>query len=117
MARKRQVVTGGVDTHKDVHMAAVIDERGKILDTASFETTPAGSKRLITWLGSFGEVARVGVEGTGAYGAGLTRGLVDDGIEVVEVNRPNRQLRRRRGKSEHRRCRAPPERPSMVRRR
>jgi len=100
MPSEAQVVIGGVDTHKDVHVAAVIDERGKILDTASFSATAKGYRELLTWLGSFGELAKVGVEGTGAYGAGLARHLGREGVEVVEVNRPNRQARRRRGKSD-----------------
>jgi transposase len=100
MPSEAQVVIGGVDTHKDVHVAAVIDERGKILDTASFSATAKGYRELLTWLGSFGKLAKVGVEGTGAYGAGLARHLGNEGIEVVEVNRPNRQARRRRGKSD-----------------
>ena len=100
MPSEAQVVIGGVDTHKDVHVAAVIDERGKILDTASFSATAKGYRELLTWLGSFGELAKVGVEGTGAYGAGLARHLGNEGVEVVEVNRPNRQARRRRGKSD-----------------
>jgi transposase len=100
MPSEAQVVIGGVDTHKDVHVAAVIDERGKILDTASFSATAKGYRELLTWLGSFGKLAKVGVEGTGAYGAGLARHLGKEGVEVVEVNRPNRQARRRRGKSD-----------------
>jgi transposase len=93
-------VTGGVDTHKDVHVAAVIDERGKSLNTSSFPACSAGYEKLRAWLVSFGTVGRVGVEGTGSYGAGLAGYLAAAGIEVVGVNRPNRQLRRRRGKSD-----------------
>lgn len=100
MAQAQVVVTGGVDTHKDVHVAAVIDERGKILDTAQFVATAKGYRLLLEWMLSFGELERIGVEGTGAYGAGLARHLGEEGIEVVEVNRPNRQMRRRRGKSD-----------------
>lgn len=100
MARDQRVVIGGVDTHKDVHVAAVIDERGKILDTAEFETTTRGYRSLLEWMLGYGELASVGVEGTGTYGAGLWRHLSDEGIEVVEVNRPNRTMRRRRGKSD-----------------
>ncbi len=100
MTNEGRAVTGGVDTHKDVHVAAVIDERGKVLDTAGFETTGNGYRQLLAWMRSFGDVQRVGVEGTGAYGAGLARHLHDEGVEAVEVNRPNRQMRRRRGKSD-----------------
>jgi transposase/DNA-binding XRE family transcriptional regulator len=100
MAQVHRVVIGGVDTHKDVHVAAIIDERGKILDTAEFDTTAKGYRLLVAWMVGFGEVAKVGVEGTGTYGAGLSRHLANEGIEVVEVNRPNRTMRRRRGKSD-----------------
>ncbi|MGC8628502.1 MAG: IS110 family transposase [Acidimicrobiales bacterium] len=77
-------------THKDAHVAAVIDERGKILGTASFPASSAGYEKLRAWLVSFGTVGRVGVEWTGSYGAGITRAPRAIGTEVVEVNRPNR---------------------------
>jgi transposase len=93
-------ITGGVDTHLDVHVAAALDERGGLLATASFDTTPAGYRELVEWFASLGAVVLVGVEGTGSYGAGLTRHLQALGIEVVEVDRPNRQRRRRAGKSD-----------------
>jgi transposase len=100
MAKRRTSVIGGVDTHKDVHVAAVIDEVGKILDTAQFAATSKGYCELVSWMTNFGDVVRVGVEGTGDYGAGAARHLIRAGIEVVEVNRPNRAMRRRRGKSD-----------------
>ncbi len=100
MSKEPLCVFGGVDTHKDVHVAAVVDERGKILDTASFEVNAKGYGALERWLEGFGTLVRVGVEGTGSYGAGLARHLQESDVEVVEVNRPNRQLRRQRGKSD-----------------
>lgn len=93
-------VTGGVDTHLDIHVAAALDANGGLLGVESFATTPEGFTALYRWLASFGPVARVGVEGTGAYGAGLARHLRRAGIEVIEVDRPNRQLRRVAGKSD-----------------
>jgi transposase len=66
-------VTAGVDTHADVHVAAVVDHLGGVLGVEAFETTEAGCHRLIGWLRSHGKVQLVGVEGTGSYGAGLTR--------------------------------------------
>jgi transposase len=93
-------VIGGVDTHGEVHVAAVVDSTGRILGTASFPTTPAGYRRLLSWMRRHGVVIRVGVEGTGSWGAGLARYLTGEGVEVVEVDRPNRQLRRLRGKSD-----------------
>ena len=93
-------VTGGVDTHADVHVAAAVDANGGVLGVESFATTPAGFVELHGWLTAFGAVVRVGVEGTGAYGAGLARFLRARDLEVIEVDRPNRQLRRRAGKSD-----------------
>ena len=93
-------VVGGVDTHGQVHVAAAIDAVGRVLGSESFPASEAGYRRLLVWLGSFGEVLRVGIEGTGSYGAGLARHLERAGVVVVEVNRPNRQVRRRRGKSD-----------------
>ena len=93
-------VTGGVDTHLDVRVAAAIDAAGGVLGVESFATTPAGYVDLHGWLAGFGTVMRVGIEGTGAYGAGLARHLRGLGLVVIEVDRPNRQERRRNGKSD-----------------
>jgi transposase len=93
-------ITGGVDTHLDVHVAAALDRNGGVLGVESFATTPGGYRDLHGWLVGFGDVERVGVEGTGAYGAGLARFLQRAGVEVIEVDRPNRQERRRNGKSD-----------------
>ena len=93
-------ITGGVDTHLDVHVAAAVDANGGVLGVESFATTPAGYGELCSWLETFGTLARVGVEGTGAYGAGLARHLRSRGLVVIEVDRPNRQERRRNGKSD-----------------
>ena len=102
MSEKESLVEvfGGVDTHRDCHVAAVVDTAGRVLGTAPFPADAAGFEELGGWLRSQGRVVRVGVEGTGSYGAGLTRYLTGIGIEVVEVNRPNRQLRRRLGKTD-----------------
>ena len=93
-------VTAGTDTHRDQHVVAALDERGAELGVRPFATNPAGLRALLAWLRGFGTVEGVGVEGTGSYGAGLTRFLHADGVAVVEVNRPNRQLRRSHGKSD-----------------
>src|SRR5215813_4947672 len=92
------LVTGGVDTHLDLNVAAALDPVGGLLAVAEFATTLAGHRDLLGWLSGFGPVARVGVEGTGSYGAGLARFLRRAGVEIVEVDRPNRQARRRSGK-------------------
>ena len=76
-------VTGGVDTHKDLHVAAVVDahDRGLVHHSDS-ATTRHGYKQLLAWMRSFGQVRRVGVEATGTYGAGLLRYLRKAGVEV-----------------------------------
>ena len=99
-AGKSSRITGGVDTHKDTHTAAALDATGRVLGNATFPASAVGYAELLTWLGTFGELDRVGVEGTGSYGAGLTRHLREMGVPVVEVNRPNRQARRQHGKSD-----------------
>jgi transposase len=93
-------VTGGVDTHSEVHVAAALDGLGRILGTDTFPTTATGYRQMHAWLRSFGTLDRVGVEGTGSYGAALARHLSVAGVEVLEVGRPNRQLRRRHGKTD-----------------
>ena len=93
-------VTLGVDTHADFHVAAVIDPLGRHLGHATFDTTVAGYKALLAWAHDFGPITLVGVEGTGAYGAGLARFLTAEGVTVVEVDRPDRKTRRDQGKSD-----------------
>ena len=87
-------------THLDVHVAAVLDPIGGVLGVESFVATPRGYRAMLEWMGAFGTLSKVGVEGTGAYGAGLGRFLRRAGVEVIEVDRPNRQVRRARGKSD-----------------
>ena len=93
-------VFGGVDTHKDTHTAAAVDAAGRMLGTAQFPATPAGYRQLLTWLRGQGPLAVIGVEGTGAYGAGLARHLHTEQVAVVEVDRPDRKTRRQQGKSD-----------------
>ena len=96
----RPVITGGVDTHADVHVAAALDPIGGLLGVREFPATAAGYADLREWLGEFGSVALVGVEGTGSYGAGLARYMAGAGVRVVEVDRADRQDRHRQGKSD-----------------
>src|SRR5438270_9471856 len=77
-----RLITGGVDTHLDVHVAAALDQIGGLLGTASFATTPAGYRQLLGWLQSFGTISQVGIEGTSSYGAGLTRALQQAAVTV-----------------------------------
>ncbi|HEY3034125.1 MAG TPA: transposase, partial [Streptosporangiaceae bacterium] len=100
MAAKKRQVTGGVDTHGKTHHAAAIDHAGRVLGDQEFPATAAGYRLLLAWLRAFGRVVKVGVEGTGAYGAGLARHLTTCGITVIEVDRPDRKTRRTKGKSD-----------------
>jgi transposase len=94
-------VVGGVDTHKDLHVAAVVDEQDRVLGYQCFASTRQGYRNMLTWMQSFGEVTRVGVECTGTYGAGLLRYLQKSGVLVVEVTAPDKVDRRKRGKDDN----------------
>ena len=102
MGKKRiqQEVILGVDTHLDTHVGVIIDCCGKMLGVLSIETNITGYHQLLKWARSFGNLQRAGVEGTGTYGAGLAQVLSDYGIDVREINRPDRSMRRFRGKSD-----------------
>jgi transposase len=100
MAGKRRPVTGGVDTHGKFHYAAVVDRVGDVVGTLQFSATAEGYEALLAWMRQQGRLVKVGVEGTGSYGAGLARYLAEQGVEVVEVDRPDRKTRRRQGKSD-----------------
>jgi transposase len=95
-----RVVVGGVDTHLDEHVAAVVDGVGGVLGVARFAVSPSGYGRMVSWMRSHGRLERVGVEGAGSYGAGLSRHLLRSGLVVLEVTRPNRQERHRNGKDD-----------------
>ncbi|MFF2133720.1 transposase, partial [Streptomyces olivochromogenes] len=90
----------GVDTHRDAHVAAVLSVTGAVLATGEFPATAAGYRDLLKWARKLGTVRRAGVEGTGSYGASLSRYLLAQGIDVFDVNRMDRADRRRRGKSD-----------------
>ena len=77
-------VVGGVDTHKDLHVAAVVDEHDRVLGNQCFATTRHGYKQMLAWMRSFGQLVRIGVEATGTYGAGLMRYMQSAGVEVLE---------------------------------
>lgn len=91
-------VVGGVDTHADFHVAAAVAANGGLLAVERFRTDDHGYQDLVVWLAGFGRVVRVGVEGTGSYGMGLARFLVDADIDVVEVDRQNRSGPTQEGK-------------------
>ncbi len=98
-SRAVQVIIG-VDTHKDQHVAVAIDGRGVRLDEKHVSVATCGYEELERWSCDLGHVHAFGVEGTGSYGAGLSRFLTRRGYTVVEVNRPDRSVRYRKGKSD-----------------
>jgi transposase len=93
-------VFGGVDTHKDLHLAALVDARGAVIATHAFSTTRAGYRALLRWMSGAGQLQRVGVEQTGSYGAGVVRHLVRAGVPVLEVTGADKAERRSRGKDD-----------------
>ena len=97
--RERRIV-GGVDTHKDLHVAAVVDEQDRVIETRCFATTRQGYRQMLAWMRSFGELQRIGIKSSGSYGAGLLRFMQQAGIAVLEVTTPDKQDRRRRGKND-----------------
>jgi transposase len=98
--QQAEQVTLGVDTHAEQHVAVALDERGRRLGTCTIPTTSSGFAELMRWASQYGELDRVGIEGTGSYGAGLARWLRARSVAVVEVDRPARRTRRLRGKSD-----------------
>lgn len=97
-SQDEQVILG-VDTHADVHVAAVITVLGVLLGTRALPTTTAGYAALLHWARSHGQLRRAGVEGTSSHGVALNRFLAGNDVQVIEVNRPDRATRRRRGKT------------------
>ena len=90
----------GIDTHKHTHVAVILDGLGRHQGTLQIAATDAGTAELLTWSRRHGTPLTAGVEGTGSYGYQLTRALQEAGLTVVEVNRPDRANRRRKGKSD-----------------
>ena len=84
--RERRIV-GGVDTHKDLHVAAVVDDQDRVIGTQSFATTRQGYRQMLAWMRSLGDLQRIGVESTGGYGAGMLRFMQQAGIAVLEASR------------------------------
>ncbi len=99
VSRGVQVVIG-VDTHQDEHVAVAIDRQGVRLGELRSPATTRGYGELEQWSRSLGEVSAFRIEGTGSYGAGVARFLTGRGYAVVEVNRPDRSTRVRKGKSD-----------------
>lgn len=93
-------VIGGVDTHKDIHVAAIVNDSNQVLSSEYFPTTRHGYKEMLKWMSSFGRVSRVGIECSGTYGLGLLRYMQSSGIDVLEVTAPDKVDRRKRGKDD-----------------
>jgi hypothetical protein len=93
-------ITGGVDTHLDVHVVAALDELGALVGVESFPTTPVGYRAVLGWLRSHGEVVVVGVEGAAATAPAWPAISSAKGWRWWRVDRPNRQRRRRQGKTD-----------------
>ena len=91
----------GVDTHKSTHVAVAINTQGARLAALSIPANAKGYKELESWSRSLGNVEVFGIEGTGSYGGGLSRSLLSHDQTVIEVMRPNRQLRFLHGKSDN----------------
>jgi transposase len=100
MTDTRGDVVVGVDSHEKEHVAALLDDRGRLLASGAFPAHERGFKQLLDWARSYGQVREAGVEGTGSFGVGLTRFLLAEGVQVIEVTRPNRRARRHLGKSD-----------------
>src|SRR3712207_312900 len=100
VAPLERIVTVGVDTHDDIHVAVALDHLGRNLGTTTIPTTPQGYRQLEAWAQQFGRIYAFGIEGTGSWGAGLVRQLREHGHRLVEVNRPDRGARHRQGKND-----------------
>ena len=98
--RRTVHVIVGVDTHKDQHVAVAINRQGVRLGERHVPATTHGYEELERWPHRLGGNGAFGIEGTGSYGAGVARFLTDRGYRVIEVNRPDRSVRHRRGKSD-----------------
>jgi len=96
----QRAVWGGVDTHRDQHVAAIVDTLGSTIATRAFAATGQGYCELLVWMLDHGQITAIGIEGTGSYGAGLASYLASCNIVIREIDRPDRKGRRGRGKSD-----------------
>jgi transposase len=96
----RRKVAIGVDTHKHIHVAVVLDDLGRRLGELTVPADSGGYVQLERWAVGFGRILAFGIEGTGSYGAGVASHLQRQGHRVIEVNRPDRRELRMNGKSD-----------------
>ncbi|WP_108257754.1 IS110 family transposase [Mangrovicoccus ximenensis] len=94
-----RTIFGGVDAHKDLHVAAVVDDKDRVIAGESFPTTRHGYRLMLEWMRSFGDLRRAGIEATGTHGAAGLRHFRKAGVQVLEVTGPDKHGRRARGKS------------------
>jgi hypothetical protein len=85
-------IVGGVDTHKDLHVAAIVDEQDRVMETRSFATTRQGYRQMLAWMRSFGELQRIGIESTGSYGAGRCASCSKPGLRFSRSRRPTSRI-------------------------
>lgn len=100
MPQSDEFVIVGVDTHADTHAAVILSRLGQVLGAKLFPATRAGYTQLIEWASRLGIIDRIGVEGTGSWGRGLTLFCLSRGLVVLDVDRPDRKLRRTHGKTD-----------------
>lgn len=89
---EKDLVFAGIDTRKDAHTLCLLDHMGRAIGTFRFAADAKGCDALAGKIG--GPATCVGVEGTGSYGAGLTRRLLELGCRVYEVMMPGRARRK-----------------------
>ena len=93
-------VSAASSSVKHIHAAVAVSALGARLGAMTVAVSEKGYRELEAWARSLGPVRAFGVEGTGSFGAGLSRFLSGQGHTVLEVNRPDRQLRHQHGKSD-----------------
>ncbi|MBS5904528.1 IS110 family transposase [Roseomonas mucosa] len=87
----------GVDTHRSTHAVVAISALGALLGSLSIPANSRGYRTLLDWARSLGPIRAFGVEGTGAYGAGLTRFLSEHGHPLPASSGKTNRHRLNRG--------------------
>jgi transposase len=67
----------GIETHRDFHVAVVLAPNGGRLGELTFPASSKGYEQLVIWSEQFGVRPVFAMKGTGSYGAGLWRVLLD----------------------------------------
>lgn len=94
----------GIDAHTRVHVAAAVDEHGRVLGTTESGAGPEQLAVLVNWVAGFEGDRLVAVEGAKGFGLALTRRLLEAGEQVVDIathlTAQGRKSSRRRGKDD-----------------